>query len=82
MVHELIGIEDNKVDLRNIGKALKDQQVFTFATFFLFHSLRSGEHILWFMLTIVLICNRRWFYLQCKMIFLRRIYTRILEIWG
>jgi vacuolar protein sorting-associated protein 45 len=34
MVHELIGIEDNKVDLRNIGKDTKDQQVFTFATFF------------------------------------------------
>lgn len=33
MVHELIGIEDNKVDLRNIGKVPKDQQV-TFATFF------------------------------------------------
>ncbi|KAJ4965913.1 hypothetical protein NE237_017762 [Protea cynaroides] len=26
MVHELIGIEDNKVDLRNIGKISKDQQ--------------------------------------------------------
>ncbi|KAJ3686830.1 hypothetical protein LUZ61_015994 [Rhynchospora tenuis] len=26
MVHELIGIEDNKVDLRNIGKVPKDQQ--------------------------------------------------------
>ncbi|KAK9676741.1 hypothetical protein RND81_11G097000 [Saponaria officinalis] len=26
MVHELIGIEDNKVDLRNIGKLPKDQQ--------------------------------------------------------
>lgn len=27
MVHELIGIEDNRVDLRNIGKISKDQQV-------------------------------------------------------
>lgn len=26
MVHELIGIQDNKVDLRNIGKATQDQQ--------------------------------------------------------
>ncbi|KAA8546526.1 hypothetical protein F0562_002735 [Nyssa sinensis] len=26
MVHELIGIQDNKVDLRNIGKTSKDQQ--------------------------------------------------------
>lgn len=26
MVHELIGIQDNKVDLRNTGKVLKDQQ--------------------------------------------------------
>ncbi|KAL8171940.1 hypothetical protein V2J09_023744 [Rumex salicifolius] len=26
MVHELIGIEDNKVDFRNIGKSPKDQQ--------------------------------------------------------
>ncbi|KAG5563249.1 hypothetical protein RHGRI_005862 [Rhododendron griersonianum] len=26
MVHELIGIQDNKVDLRNIGKISKDQQ--------------------------------------------------------
>ncbi|KAK4598752.1 hypothetical protein RGQ29_015987 [Quercus rubra] len=26
MVHELIGIQDNKVDLRNIGKLPKDQQ--------------------------------------------------------
>ncbi|CAA0812912.1 Vacuolar protein sorting-associated protein 45 homolog [Striga hermonthica] len=26
MVHELIGIQDNKVDLRNIGKSSKDQQ--------------------------------------------------------
>ncbi|XP_065881305.1 vacuolar protein sorting-associated protein 45 homolog [Euphorbia lathyris] len=26
MVHELIGIQDNKVDLRNIGKLSKDQQ--------------------------------------------------------
>ncbi|KAI3878918.1 hypothetical protein MKX03_037315 [Papaver bracteatum] len=26
MVHELIGIQDNKVDLRNTGKAQKDQQ--------------------------------------------------------
>lgn len=34
MVHELLGIEDNKVDLRNIGKVPKDQQVITFATFF------------------------------------------------
>jgi vacuolar protein sorting-associated protein 45 len=34
MVHELIEIEDNKVDLRNIGKGPKDQQVFTFASFF------------------------------------------------
>lgn len=37
MVHELIGVEDNKVDLRNIGKVPKDQQVFTFAfSFFIF----------------------------------------------
>lgn len=27
MVHELLGIQDNKVDLRNIGKVPKDQQV-------------------------------------------------------
>lgn len=27
MVHELIGIQDNKVDLRNIGKVPQDQQV-------------------------------------------------------
>jgi hypothetical protein len=27
MVHELIGIQDNKVDLRSIGKSSKDQQV-------------------------------------------------------
>lgn len=27
MVHELIGIQDNKVDLRNMGKLPKDQQV-------------------------------------------------------
>jgi len=27
MVHELIGIQGNKVDLRNIGKVPKDQQV-------------------------------------------------------
>lgn len=27
MVHELIGIQDNKVDLRSIGKFPKDQQV-------------------------------------------------------
>ena len=27
MVHELIGIQDNKVDLRNIGKASKDHKV-------------------------------------------------------
>lgn len=27
MVHELIGIQDNKVDLRNIGKFPKDQEV-------------------------------------------------------
>lgn len=27
MVHELIGIQDNKVDLRNMGKFSKDQQV-------------------------------------------------------
>ncbi|GFP80203.1 vacuolar protein sorting-associated protein 45 homolog [Phtheirospermum japonicum] len=26
MVHELIGIQDNKVDLRNIGKSTKDQE--------------------------------------------------------
>ncbi|XP_050254299.1 vacuolar protein sorting-associated protein 45 homolog [Quercus robur] len=26
MVHELIGIQDNKVDLRNIGKLPKDQK--------------------------------------------------------
>ena len=34
MVHELIGIQDNKVDLTNIGKFPKDQQVglaFSFA---------------------------------------------------
>lgn len=30
MVHELIGIQDNTVDLRNIGKASKDQQVLLF----------------------------------------------------
>lgn len=27
MVHELIGIQDNKVDLRNMAKVPKDQQV-------------------------------------------------------
>lgn len=27
MVHELIGIQDNKVDLRSTGKFPKDQQV-------------------------------------------------------
>lgn len=27
MVHELIGIQDNKVDLRNIGKSSKDHKV-------------------------------------------------------
>lgn len=27
MVHELIGIKDNKVDLRSIGKFPKDQEV-------------------------------------------------------
>lgn len=27
MVHELIGIEDNKVDLKSIGKFPKDQEV-------------------------------------------------------
>ena len=27
MVHELLGIQDNKVDLRSIGKFPKDQQV-------------------------------------------------------
>lgn len=27
MVHELIGIEDNKVDLKSIGKIAKDQEV-------------------------------------------------------
>lgn len=27
MVHELIGIQDNKVDLKSIGKFPKDQQV-------------------------------------------------------
>lgn len=27
MVHELVGIQDNKVDLGNIGKFSKDQQV-------------------------------------------------------
>lgn len=27
MVHELIGIEDNKVDLKSIGKFAKDQEV-------------------------------------------------------
>lgn len=27
MVHELIGIQDNKVNLRNVGKFPKDQQV-------------------------------------------------------
>ncbi|KAK9135735.1 hypothetical protein Syun_015065 [Stephania yunnanensis] len=26
MVHELIGIEDNKVDLKHLGKSPKDQQ--------------------------------------------------------
>lgn len=37
MVHELIGIQDNKVDLRNVGKISKDQQVdfsFYFILFF------------------------------------------------
>lgn len=27
MVHELIGIQDNKVNLKNVGKLPKDQQV-------------------------------------------------------
>lgn len=27
MVHELIGIQDNKVDLRNMGKSSKDHKV-------------------------------------------------------
>lgn len=30
MVHELIGIQDNKVDLRNMGKSSKDHKVVFF----------------------------------------------------
>ena len=35
MVHELIGIQDNKVDLKNIGKLSKDQQVRFLLHFFI-----------------------------------------------
>lgn len=35
MVHELIGIEDNKVDLKSIGKFPKDQEVgYIFYTYY------------------------------------------------
>jgi len=30
MVHELIGLQDNKVDLKSIGSLPKDQQVVSF----------------------------------------------------
>lgn len=38
MVHELIGIQDNKVDLKSIGKFPKDQEVGFF--FFIL-----GDHV-------------------------------------
>lgn len=38
MVHELIGIQDNKVHLRNVGTVPKDQQVaFYLPSFLLCH---------------------------------------------
>lgn len=37
MVHELVGIQDNKVDLGNIGKFPKDQQVIINIFFSIYH---------------------------------------------
>lgn len=44
MVHELIGIQDNKVDLKNAGKVSKDQQVS------LLYSLSYGSF--WYFLSL------------------------------
>lgn len=42
MVHELIGIEDNKVDLRSIEKLPKDQQVVFFLPFSILISIMNN----------------------------------------
>lgn len=43
MVHELIGIQDNKVDLRGLGKLPKDQQVDMHIAFF----MSCIVHVIW-----------------------------------
>lgn len=42
-MHELIGIQDNKVDLGNIGKLPKDQQVGVYSLLIFVLSLCSHE---------------------------------------
>lgn len=44
MVHELIGIQDNKVDLRNMGKASKDHKVVILFDVSLFSAFSFSMH--------------------------------------
>lgn len=79
MVHELIGIQDNKVDLRNIGKVPKDQQVvvlFPCITCFVSYF----EWIIWWILHLKIHDARRLCYHPSRMHSSKIICMKILEI--
>lgn len=63
MVHELIGIQDNKVDLKKIGKESKDQQVDSFSLLLLFFSCLC---LCWFLYDIFVLVYRKLFCHQSK----------------
>lgn len=79
MVHELIGIQDNKVDLRNTGKVPKDQQVdsaLSVCTAYCFHIQQYS----WLMAVFGIHAYRRLCCHLNKIPFLKLICMRILEI--
>lgn len=77
MVHELIGIEDNKVNLKNVGKLPKDQQV---KSYFLLN-LKYYLVIVSTMVHLLILCAFRRLYCHLsKMHFSKQICTRTSEI--
>lgn len=81
MVHELIGIQDNKVDLRNVGKISKDQQV-DFSFYFIIIIIFNIISMLLYKMSEIVATHayRRLCSHQNKIPFLKLICTRILEI--
>lgn len=82
MVHELLGIQDNRVDLTKLPKVPKDLQVFAIFTTLLSHVLevasnfgtRSG-------LMCEFLCCRKLCYHRSKMHSSKQTCTRTLETW-